>query len=75
MNDQHALQTLQLTVKDITNNLTETIATKNLLSIQLAEANQAVLDKDGKIAELQARVEELEAQLAEETEPAKEKGE
>ena len=75
MNENQTIQALRLTIQDLSDSLTETIATKNLLSIQLAEANQAVLDKDGKIAELQARVEELEAQLAEETEPAKEKGE
>ena len=64
MNENQTIQALRLTIQDLSNILTEALATKNLLSIQLAEANQSITD-------LQVRVEELEAQLAEPTEPAK----
>lgn len=67
MNDNQTIQALRLTIQDLSNILTEALATKNLLSIQLAEANQSITD-------LQVRVEELEAQLAEPTEPAKAEG-
>ena len=68
MNETQTIQALRLTIQDFSDSLTEAMATKNLLSIQLAEANQSITD-------LQVRVEELEAQLAEPTEPAEEKGE
>ena len=68
MNENKTIQALRLTIQDLSDILTEAFATKNLLSIQLAEANQSITD-------LQGRVKELEAQLAEEIEPAEEKGE
>ena len=68
MNETQTIQALRLTIQDLSDSLTETLATKNLLSIQLAEANQSITD-------LQVRVEELEAQLAEPTEPAEREGE
>ena len=68
MNETQTIHALRLTIQDFSDSLTEALATKNLLSIQLAEANQSITD-------LQGRVKELEAQLAEPTEPAKEKGE
>ena len=68
MNETQTIQALILTIQDLSDSLTEALATKNLLSIQLAEANQSITD-------LQVRVEELEAQLAEPTEPAEREGE
>ena len=68
MNENQTIQALRLTIQDLSDSLTEALATKNLLSIQLAEANQSAND-------LQGRVKELETQLAELTEPAVEKGE
>ena len=65
MNEIQTIQALRLTIQDLSDSLTEASATKNLLSIQLAEANQSITD-------LQVRVEELEAQLAEKTESAEE---
>ena len=67
MNETQTIQALRLTIQDLSDSLTEALATKNLLSIQLTEANQSITD-------LQGRVKELETQLAEETEPAEEKG-
>ena len=68
MNEIQTIQALRLTIQDLSDSLTEALATKNLLSIQLAEANQSITD-------LQGRVKELEAQLAEQTEPAEREGE
>ena len=68
MNENQTIQALRLTIQDFSDSLTEALATRNLLSIQLAEANQSITD-------LQVRVEELEAQLAEPTEPAEREGE
>ena len=68
MNETQTIHALRLTIQDLSDILTEALATKNLLSIQLAEANQSITD-------LQVRVEELEAQLAEPTEPAEREGE
>ena len=65
MNETQTIQVLRLTVQELSSNMTETLATKNLLSVQLTEANQT-------ITELQARVTELETLLAELTEPAEE---
>ena len=65
MNENQTIQALRLTIQDLSDSLTEALATKNLLSIQLAEANQSAND-------LQGRVKELETQLAEQTEPAEE---
>lgn len=65
MNENQTIQALRLTIQDLSDSLTEALATKNLLSIQLAEANQSITD-------LQGRVRELETQLAEPTEPAEE---
>ena len=67
MNETQTIQALRLTIQDLSDSLTEALATKNLLSIQLAEANQSIND-------LQGRVKELETQLAEQTEPAKSEG-
>ena len=68
MNENKTIQALRLTIQEMSASLVEALATKNLLSTQLVEANQSITD-------LQGRVKELEAQLAEPTEPAEEKGE
>ncbi|VTY17814.1 hypothetical protein [Streptococcus anginosus] len=54
-------QALRLTINELTTQLTNESTTKNLLAIQLTE--------------LQARVDELEALLEEQTQPATEEGE
>ena len=68
MNQEQINPALRLTNNDLMTKLSEEMTTKNLLAVQLTEAQQI-------IAQLQVRVEELEAQLAEPTEPAEEKGE
>lgn len=67
MNENQTIQALRLTIQDLSDSLTEALATKNLVATQISEANQTITD-------LQGRVKELEAQLAEETEPAKSEG-
>ena len=68
MNHEQITQALRLTNNDLVAKLSEEMTTKNLLAVQLTEAQQI-------IAQLQVRVEELEAQLAEPTEPAEKEGE
>ena len=68
MNQEQITQALRLTNNDLVTKLSEEMTTKNLLAVQLTEAQQI-------IAQLQVRVEELEAQLAEPTEPAEKEGE
>ena len=68
MNENQTIQALRLTIQDLSDSLTEALATKNLVATQLSEANQTITD-------LQGRVKELEAQLAEPTEPAEREGE
>ena len=68
MNETQTIQALRLTIQEMSASLVEALATKNLLSTQLVEANQSITD-------LQGRVKELEAQLAEPTEPAEREGE
>ena len=67
MNENQTIQALRLTIQDLSDSLTEALATKNLVATQLSEANQTITD-------LQGRVKELEAQLAELTEPAELEG-
>ena len=76
MNQEQQLnQALRLTVNELTAQLANESTTKNLLAIRLTEANQEKQQLTQQNADLQARVTELETQLAEEIEPAEEKGE
>lgn len=70
MNQEQQLnQALRLTVNELTTQLANEVTTKNMLAVQLTEANQ-------QNAELQARVTELETLLEAQTNPAEEeKGE
>lgn len=42
MNENQTIQALRLTIQELTADLVEVKATKHLLSLQLAEANQAL---------------------------------
>ena len=75
MNQEQITQALRLTNNDLVTKLSEEMTTKNLLAIRLTEANQEKQQLTQQNADLQARVTELETQLAEEIEPAEEKGE
>ena len=68
-------QALRLTINELTTQLTNESTTKNLLDIQLTEAEQASQILAQEKSELQARVDELEALLEEQTQPATEEGE
>ncbi len=68
-------QALRLTINELTTQLTNESMSKNLLAIQLTEAEQASQKLAQEKADLQARVDELEALLEEQTQPATEKGE
>ena len=75
MNQEQQLnQALRLTVNELTAQMANESTTKNLLAIQLTEAEQVKTDLTQQNAELQARVTELEALLDEQTKPA-DKGE
>lgn len=62
MNQEQITQALRLTNNDIVTKLSEEITTKNLLAVQLTEAQQI-------IANLQAQIEDLTQQLNEATKP------
>lgn len=62
MNQEQITQALHLTNNDLVAKLSEEMTTKNLLSVQLAEAQQI-------IAQLQAEIAELTQQLDEATKP------
>ena len=63
MNAEQLNQALQMTISEMSTALTNSMITSNLLSIQLNEQR-------AENQRLQARVEELEALLDEETKPA-----
>lgn len=67
MNAEQLNQALQMTISEMSTTSTDSMITSNLLSIQLNE-------QVAKNQQLQARVEELEALLDEQTKPA-DKGE
>lgn len=63
MNQEQITQALRLTNNDLVTKLSEEMTTKNLLAVQLTEAQQI-------IASLQAQIEDLTQQLDEATKPA-----
>ncbi len=70
MNQEQQLnQALRLTVNELTAQLANESTTKNLLAIQLTDAEQSNKVLTQQNAELQARVSELEALLDEQTKP------
>lgn len=62
MNQEQITQALRLTSNDLVTKLSEEMTTKNLLAVQLTEAQQT-------IASLQAEITELTKQLDEATKP------
>lgn len=60
--EQQLIQTLRLTINELTSKLAEESTTKNLLAVQLTEARQT-------IASLQAEIADLTKQLDEATKP------
>ena len=70
MNTEQLNQALRLTINELTTQLTNESTTKNLLAIQLTEAEQASQRLAQEKDELQTRVQELEALLEEQTKPA-----
>ncbi|HEL2210137.1 TPA: hypothetical protein TZH46_000905 [Streptococcus suis] len=62
MNQEQITQALRLTNNDLVTKLSEEMTTKNLLAVQLTEAQQT-------IAHLQAQIAELNTQLDEATKP------
>ncbi|HEL1588178.1 TPA: hypothetical protein TZE12_001023 [Streptococcus suis] len=65
MNQEQITQALRLTNNDLVAKLSEEMTTKNLLAVQLTEAQQI-------IGQLQAEIAELNTQLDEATKPADE---
>ena len=63
MNQEQITQALRLTNNDLVTKLSEEMTTKNLLAVQLTEAQQI-------ITQLQAEIAELNTQLDEATKPA-----
>ena len=63
MNHEQITQALRLTNNDLVTKLSEEMTTKNLLAVQLTEAQQI-------IAQLQAEIADLTQQLDEATKPA-----
>ncbi|HEL2136218.1 TPA: hypothetical protein TZC40_002121 [Streptococcus suis] len=63
MNQEQITQALRLTNNDLVAKLSEEMTTKNLLAVQLTEAQQI-------IASLQTEIKELTQQLDEATKPA-----
>lgn len=62
MNQEQLNQALRLTINELASKLAEESTTKNLLAVQLTEAQQT-------IASLQAEIKELTQQLDEATKP------
>ncbi|CYX77302.1 hypothetical protein HPA78_00355 [Streptococcus suis] len=67
--EQQLIQALRLTINGLIEQLTSESTTKNLLAIQLTDAEQSNKVLTQQNAELQARVSELEALLDEQTKP------
>ena len=68
MNQEQITQALRLTNNDLVTKLSEEMTTKNLLAVQLTEAQQI-------ITQLQAEITDLTQQLDEATKPAEKEGE
>ena len=70
MDQKNINNTLQASVQDLSTKFSEEIISKNLLAVQLVEANQKNELLTQQNAELQARISELESLLDEQTKPA-----
>lgn len=70
MDQKNINNALQASVQDLSTKFSEEIISKNLLAVQLVEANQKNELLTQQNAELQARISELESLLDEQTKPA-----
>jgi len=70
MEQKNINNALQASVQELSTKFSEEIISKNLLAVQLVEANQKNELLTQQNAELQARISELESLLDEQTKPA-----
>ena len=70
MDQKNINNALQASVQELSTKFSEEIISKNLLAVQLVEANQKKELLTQQNAELQARISELESLLDEQTKPA-----
>lgn len=70
MDQKNINNALQASVQELSTKFSEEIISKNLLAVQLVEANQKNELLTQQNAELQARISELESLLDEQTKPA-----
>lgn len=70
MDQKNINNALQASVQDLSTKFSEEIISKNLLAVQVVEANQKNELLTQQNAELQARISELESLLDEQTKPA-----
>lgn len=70
MDQKNINNALQASVQELSNKFSEEIISKNLLAVQLVDANQKNELLTQQNAELQARISELESLLDEQTKPA-----
>ena len=70
MDQKNINNALQASVQELSTKFSEEIVSKNLLAVQLVEANQKNQLLTQQNAELQARISELESLLDEQTKPA-----
>ena len=70
MDQKNINNALQASVQELSTKFSEEIVSKNLLAVQLVEANQKNELLTQQNAELQARISELESLLDEQTKPA-----
>ena len=76
MNQEQQLnQALHLTISELTTQLANETTTKNMLAVQLTEANKEKQTLTNKNAELMEKLPEMEALLDVQTASAEEKGE
>ena len=69
MDQKNINNALQASVQELSNRFSEEIISKNLLAVQLVEANQKNELLTQQNAELRARISELESLLDEQTKP------